>query len=451
MWYKISNGYMWVREPNIPSEYQEVEYIESSGTQVIKTWVYMDTTWYRATLEYQNTSTSPSDQAVLWYYMNSEAYAYRTWYWTWNEWFTLSEWGTSLNKQIATWSWTTRTNSNYQFYIFAKQRYDNGNYDSNAYCKLYSCKIYNSSNELIRDFVPCYRKSDNVIWLYDKVGWQFYENQWSWTFTKWSDVEPTYIFVEKQFYPWVPPTPPGPSYTTILDVDFTNTTDSALTSLWFRSIWVNYWLRSETWTWLRWVNYQTDVAAWVEFDYADSLVGKILAWECEVYSWSFQVWWNVNLNISNPRNYSNMSDRYSNLANFWMTWLPWFNSNQYTGVNGWWYWDPTNWSIEWDKSWWLYWDSYWTYHLWLPFTTWTYKMTWSYNFSTWQFTNTWETPNGTLATWTRDFSACTAAQKTIMNNFLATTNKQFILQESRWYWSSSYDVNYWRKLKIKVA
>ena len=36
-----------------------------------------------------------------------------------------------------------------------------------------------------RHFYPCYRVSDNVIWLYDLVNNQFYTNSWTWTFTKW--------------------------------------------------------------------------------------------------------------------------------------------------------------------------------------------------------------------------------------------------------------------------
>ena len=49
--------------------------------------------------------------------------------------------------------------------------------------RLYSCKMYNS-NVLQRDFVPCYRKSDWVIGLYDIVNNTFYTNSGSWTFTK---------------------------------------------------------------------------------------------------------------------------------------------------------------------------------------------------------------------------------------------------------------------------
>ena len=39
-----------------------------------------------------------------------------------------------------------------------------------------------------RDFVPCYRKADNVIGLYDLVYGTFYTNQGSGTFTKGQDV-----------------------------------------------------------------------------------------------------------------------------------------------------------------------------------------------------------------------------------------------------------------------
>lgn len=39
-----------------------------------------------------------------------------------------------------------------------------------------------------RDFVPCYRKADNVIGLYDLVYKQFYTNAGSGTFTKGNDV-----------------------------------------------------------------------------------------------------------------------------------------------------------------------------------------------------------------------------------------------------------------------
>ena len=40
---------------------------------------------------------------------------------------------------------------------------------------LYSCKIYDDG-VLVRDFIPCSRKSDGLIGLYDTVTKEFYTN-----------------------------------------------------------------------------------------------------------------------------------------------------------------------------------------------------------------------------------------------------------------------------------
>lgn len=49
--------------------------------------------------------------------------------------------------------------------------------------KIYSTKVYDD-NILIRDLVPCYRKSDNVIGMFDLVNNVFYTNAGSGTFLK---------------------------------------------------------------------------------------------------------------------------------------------------------------------------------------------------------------------------------------------------------------------------
>ena len=53
--------------------------------------------------------------------------------------------------------------------------------------KLYNCKIWDD-NVLVRDYVPCYRKRDNVIGLYDLVYGIFHENAGTGTFLKGNDV-----------------------------------------------------------------------------------------------------------------------------------------------------------------------------------------------------------------------------------------------------------------------
>ena len=64
-------------------------------------------------------------------------------------------------------------------YIFARN--DNGVASSNGTYKLFTFKIYDN-NTLVRNFIPCYRKADNVAGLYDLVNGVFYTNAGTGTF-----------------------------------------------------------------------------------------------------------------------------------------------------------------------------------------------------------------------------------------------------------------------------
>lgn len=57
----------------------------------------------------------------------------------------------------------------------------------NVSTKLYSCKMWTGTT-LVRNFVPCYRKSDNVIGLYDTVNNTFYTNAGTGDFSKGNDI-----------------------------------------------------------------------------------------------------------------------------------------------------------------------------------------------------------------------------------------------------------------------
>lgn len=52
---------------------------------------------------------------------------------------------------------------------------------------IYDCKIY-ESKDLIRYFIPCYRKSDNHIGMYDVVNDVFYMNLGAEAFIKGTDI-----------------------------------------------------------------------------------------------------------------------------------------------------------------------------------------------------------------------------------------------------------------------
>ena len=196
-----------------PSEYQKVEYIQSTGTQWINTWYNPD----------NNTNVECKVNMQPWAtYQFPRVFWVRNWQsWTSERDFCL-QWDRD-NKQFVA---VTYNNSDHSYQIMSSTLADNTDYvvkqtntqllvnwvsqwtvgtktfsisypvwlfndnqagtdfDRKAKMKLYRFKMYNWTT-LVRNFVPCYRKSDSVIWLYDLVNDVFYTNSWTWTFTKW--------------------------------------------------------------------------------------------------------------------------------------------------------------------------------------------------------------------------------------------------------------------------
>ena len=76
------------------------------------------------------------------------------------------------------WSDTTEKtyeSKNQQMLLFAYRYNGSPNTSYIARAALYSCQIYDNDN-MIRDFVPCRRKSDNRAGLYDRITRQFFTN-----------------------------------------------------------------------------------------------------------------------------------------------------------------------------------------------------------------------------------------------------------------------------------
>jgi len=219
MWYKVNKirvGTKIVRPSSrLPSAYQEVKYIENSWiTQYINTWI-IPTSNTKVELKINITQfvSWGTDAAVYWVWnYNNSTWRFNLWYWAngWlGFWYGNNNWGNyktalSLNTDavienyISSWtvynvvnwvsktySWASFSTDSYSMIIFwRKTPSDN---DLRLQYKLYYFQIYESWT-LVRDFVPCYRKSDKVIWLYDLVNNQFYTNAWTGTFTKWWNV-----------------------------------------------------------------------------------------------------------------------------------------------------------------------------------------------------------------------------------------------------------------------
>lgn len=204
--------------PRLPSEYQEVEYIESDGYEYIDTgYKHKTTTKYEFSFSvssFVGQYNSICGARVRWNTTDAFDFGFRddsvcyinvgvnnpaTFY-------TLSlntkcniimdkDYVTVNGNQISyldcngpngeTISNINLTRGRQNVHIFILNQ--NGNLIEPCACKLYSFNIY-ENNSLIMELVPCYRKADSVIGLYDMETQTFFTNSGSGTFTKGSDV-----------------------------------------------------------------------------------------------------------------------------------------------------------------------------------------------------------------------------------------------------------------------
>ena len=186
----------------LPSEYTQVDYIQSSGTQYIDTGIKrnQDT---KVNLDFEGTNFSYSGNKTIIgsrtsstekHYgitiaQGSNPYLYSGYNNTSQEGVRISlntKYNIFKDKNITYLDNTQITNTTYttfetptNMYIFAMNEGSTKFYSS---IKLFMLKIYNN-NELVRDFIPCYRNSDNEVGLYDLVNDVFYTNQGTGTFT----------------------------------------------------------------------------------------------------------------------------------------------------------------------------------------------------------------------------------------------------------------------------
>ena len=190
----------------LPSEYQEVEYIQGTGTQYISTEVYPASSKMEYKLKVLVPSGSNDGFAIgssgneylgLNLYNDSMEQSWRNYY---------SYTATNLSGYSADTSYNMviilengyisgtinqasintseyNTNESYQTYLFRSFMDDNYYFVG----RIYSCQIY-QDNTLVRDFIPCYRKSDNEIGMFDIVNYIFYTNDGSGVFIKGNDV-----------------------------------------------------------------------------------------------------------------------------------------------------------------------------------------------------------------------------------------------------------------------
>ena len=186
------SGYEWVLYSRLPSAYTEVEYVESTGQSTVNLGIQLMATAnvpYSIVLDNEMSYTSSyGDLQTFLTCCKEVASVYPGWYYRYNSstniviggsnGINLSTGRTLVSGSTYHVTITGNTNSNrthdWPLNLFSSL-------DSNKlpwrFCKgkLYNMQVtYN--NTLVRDLVPCYRKSDNVAGLYDLVNDVFYSS-----------------------------------------------------------------------------------------------------------------------------------------------------------------------------------------------------------------------------------------------------------------------------------
>lgn len=188
---------------SIPDEYQEVEYIQSNGNghntgQHIDTGYFpTDGDVFRANMTVMPLSAPNTEREYLAKYGNGGTniqIGHNSNSWNMSNTDTLFRYTQNSpsnavnNKTFIDGQITISGTSSVSLYLFA-QNESPGNTNSvwDSSIRLYACTI-TVNGVPIRNYVPCYRKSDGVIGLYDTINKQFKINEGTGSFTKGPDV-----------------------------------------------------------------------------------------------------------------------------------------------------------------------------------------------------------------------------------------------------------------------
>lgn len=184
----------------LPIEYQEVEYIQSNGSQQA-----IDTGWYPTLSKTRIVIDGYTTQGTSLFGSNYQGFgitgvyvaggAVEKIYYVGQSYtsdvlinvrnvFDLNKNEIYVNDNLI-YSFTLSTALQlFTIYLMARNI---GSINDYGPCRIYSCQIY-EEDVLVRNFVPCYRRSDGEIGLYDLVNGELHTNIGTGTFTKGQDV-----------------------------------------------------------------------------------------------------------------------------------------------------------------------------------------------------------------------------------------------------------------------
>lgn len=157
----VSNNICWALGVNVGDNYEQSLYVYNDGLIYARNYF---ANAYGKQLILTNKTTPRTQKTITMKISNEEA--------------SLSD-GTETKTVSGVGTFVTQNNT---FAIFGRHN-SNGTFEYNrSYVSIYGLKFYDTDNKLIHDFVPCYRKADNVAGLWDSIGKVFYTNAGSGTF-----------------------------------------------------------------------------------------------------------------------------------------------------------------------------------------------------------------------------------------------------------------------------
>ena len=184
--------------------YQKVEYLKSDWNQHIDTWINYNNC-PTPIVEYRFRNNNSTGCWMFWFWAPSPNKWYIFWIdhnqfkfisqsaWTGYTWITYSTWWHTFTTTSTQWKvdWTvwyshstTMWASWFNVYLFRTNNF----WAVPTDIDVSYCKISKPDWTVLREFIPCFRKSDWVAWMLDIVNRVFYTNAWTWTFTKWPDI-----------------------------------------------------------------------------------------------------------------------------------------------------------------------------------------------------------------------------------------------------------------------
>lgn len=202
----VENSYTYVPPDEEELSYQEVEYIESTGTQYIDTGIKTSnslsfeirTNYANGTLLGAQDNSNAEKCIAIAGSSNSEYVRFLSdsagqflgipvnTYGFYDLTIKAGKATLTYNNKPTDISLTTKNNTiDLPIYIFARNV--DGAASGYSPRKLFYFKVYDNGT-LVRDFIPVYRKSDGAIGLYDLVGKSFYANAGTGTFLKGAEI-----------------------------------------------------------------------------------------------------------------------------------------------------------------------------------------------------------------------------------------------------------------------